>query len=90
MKHLTFIAKPLIPRGTTMSTTNGHRTRIISAHYVRAMARLRERQVQLLLDRGAVGVRVAGVTIPAWAHGVGVEKAGRMQWVVSLTEYRGH
>lgn len=67
-----------------------NRTRVISTHYVRRIARIREREVQRLLDLGATGVRVAGVALPAWAHGVRVEKAGRFQWVVVATEAPGH
>jgi hypothetical protein len=66
------------------------RTRVISVHYLRVIARMREREVQHVLERHAVGVTVAGVAIPAWAKGVRVEKAGRNQWAVVATEARGH
>lgn len=53
------------------------RTEIVSVHKSRVFARIAER---LLTLRGR----------PTWAAGARVRKAGAKQWVVELTEWKGH
>jgi hypothetical protein len=75
-----------------MSTHTRPRTHVLSIHYVRLFARLRERELQFLLDHHTDDgpVRLNGIELPGWVRGVRVEKAGRFSWALVLTSERGH
>lgn len=65
-------------------------TKIISVHFLRRVARVKERRLQRLFTGSPVTASVlqqAGV--PIWAEGVRVEKAGPFQWAVVATSHRG-
>ncbi len=82
------------PQSDLSKTTDGaqhQRTAIVSVHRTRRAARRQERHVQACLDSGLRGARLDGFgLVPEWARGVRVEKAGFFQFVVNLTEHRGH
>ena len=60
------------------------KTEIVSVHKLRRRARREERRIQAAFDRGLRDHQFA------WATGVRVRKAGRLQYVVELTDWRGH
>jgi len=60
-------------------------TQIVSVHKTRFMARMHERRIQKALNWHELYKNV-----PDWAQGVRVRKAGRFQYVVEATSWRGH
>lgn len=74
---------------------NVGRTETVSVHRLRRSARRREHTIQKILDSYGSDPRPAiytedGLLVPAWAHGVRVEKAGVLQFSLVATEHRGH
>lgn len=63
---------------------------IVSVHRLRFMARLRERKLQAWLKDPAYNLKLRNADVPAWARGIRARKAGRFQWVVEATSWRGH
>lgn len=66
------------------------RTKVISVHFLRRVARERERELQDEFDARLAGAYARINGLPSWARGVRVEKAGRFQWAVVVTEHLGH
>jgi hypothetical protein len=79
----------------------GH-TEVLSVHFLRRVARAREREIQGALDAVFAGTGgyalsrsgdhpvLARFEVPPWTSGVRIEKAGLLQWAVVATEGPGH
>lgn len=64
------------------------KTQILTVHWTRYVAQRRERAIQDHLDRAQETTSAYG--LPDWAVGARVRKAGRFQWVVEATSWKGH
>lgn len=69
------------------------RTKVLSAHKFRRVARREERRLTESLAEAVQHYRgyewPAEHGAPSWAHGFRVEKAGLFQWAVVATEHAG-
>lgn len=70
------------------------RTAIITTHKFRWSARMTERRITMLLTganlRSSARDELAKLKVPIWTRGVRVRNAGRFQFVVEATSWRGH
>lgn len=66
------------------------RTKVLSVHFLRRVARHRERDIQAFLRHGGAFGEPWRDDLPRWTRGVRVEKAGPFQWAVVATEHAGH